>query len=41
MATQTIVAEFLVKAAPPEELVDPTLMGLRMLNLNFGSVHTR
>ena len=39
--TQMLIVEFLVRAAPLAELVDPTLLAMRMINLNFGSIHTR
>jgi hypothetical protein len=41
LTTQILIAEFLVRAAPPAELVDPALLAMRMVNLNFGSIHTR
>jgi hypothetical protein len=41
LITQMLISEFLVRAAPPAELVDPTLLAMRMVNLNFGSIHTR
>jgi hypothetical protein len=40
-SSQMLIAEFLVRAAPPAELVDTTLLAMRMVDLNFGSIHTR
>ncbi|KAF8204329.1 cytochrome P450 [Mycena galopus ATCC 62051] len=34
------VADFLINHAPPEEIANPELLAMRILNLNFGSIHT-
>lgn len=32
--------EFLIQAAPANEIADPALLALRIMNMNFGSIHT-
>ncbi|KAF7347450.1 Ent-kaurene oxidase [Mycena venus] len=34
------IADFLLNHAPPEEIANPELLAMRILNLNFGSIHT-
>jgi len=34
------IADFLINHAPPEEIANPELLAMRILNLNFGSIHT-
>ncbi|KAF7337635.1 Ent-kaurene oxidase [Mycena sanguinolenta] len=34
------IADFLIDSAPPEEIANPNLLAMRVLNLNFGSIHT-
>jgi cytochrome P450 len=34
------IADFLLNHAPPEEIANPKLLAMRILNLNFGSIHT-
>ncbi|KAF7347451.1 Ent-kaurene oxidase [Mycena venus] len=34
------IADFLLNHAPPEEIANPELFAMRVLNLNFGSIHT-
>ncbi|KAF8204330.1 cytochrome P450 [Mycena galopus ATCC 62051] len=34
------VADFLINHAPPEEIANPELLAMRILNLNFGFIHT-
>ncbi|KAF7337628.1 Ent-kaurene oxidase [Mycena sanguinolenta] len=34
------ITDFLINLAPPEEIADVKLLAMRVLNLNFGSIHT-
>ncbi|KAF7337643.1 Ent-kaurene oxidase [Mycena sanguinolenta] len=34
------ITDFLINLAPPEEIANPKLLAMRVLNLNFGSIHT-
>ncbi|KAF7352746.1 Ent-kaurene oxidase [Mycena venus] len=34
------IANFLLNHAPPEEIANPELLAMRILNVNFGSIHT-
>ncbi|KAJ7269284.1 cytochrome P450 [Mycena haematopus] len=34
------IADFLIESAPPDEIPDLKLLAMRVLNLNFGSIHT-
>ncbi|KAK7063842.1 Ent-kaurene oxidase [Favolaschia claudopus] len=34
------ISDFLINHAPPEEIANPELLAMRVLNLNFGSIHT-
>ncbi|KAJ6520279.1 cytochrome P450 [Mycena sanguinolenta] len=34
------ITDFLINSAPPEEIANPKLLAMRVLNLNFGSIHT-
>jgi hypothetical protein len=38
--SQSTVLEFLIRAAPPDEITDPHKIGKRLLVLEFGSIHT-
>jgi len=37
---QIIIADLLIAAAPPEELDAPHLLAMRVINANFGAIHT-
>jgi cytochrome P450 len=34
------LVEFLIRAAPANEIADPALLALRIMNMNFGAIHT-
>ena len=40
LSLQTLIADLLIAAAPPEELDAPHLLAVRVILTNFGAIHT-
>ena len=40
LSLQLLIADLLLAVAPPEELGAPHLLAMRVINANFGAIHT-